>query len=859
MKPERWQRIESSSQPVHKPGGNQRASVLGTASAGDSEPCQEAESLLAHPNDAEHSLDSSPRPMASSQPPASDCPDELHLEGTLVSHYRILKKLGGGGMGVVYEAKDTRLSRPVALKFLSGDVSHDRKAVERFQLEAKAASALDHPNICTIHDIDSCDGRPFLVMEMLAGQTLKRRISGRAMKVEELSHLGMQIADALDAAHSRGIIHRDIKPANIFVTEHDQVKVLDFGLAKLLRPLDESTLSESLTEARAVIGTVPYMAPEQLRGQNADARTDVYALGAVLYEMATGHRPFEAEFSTALAADIIHQPPQPPSRVNSHVPHGLDRIILRCLEKDPAHRYQSVRDLQVELGLIATGATSLHPLAALRRKLAARPLIVAVGLILLLVAAVVGYLYWARAVRPASIASLAVLPLANLSGDPNQEYLADGMTEALITDLSKIQALKVISRTSVMRYKGTTKPLPEIARELGVDGVVEGAVQHSGGQLVVTAQLIRAATDTHVWAESYERDFRDVLTLQGELAQAITREIKVAVTPEETRNMARARPVNSEAYEAYLQGRFRYHTLSRESLNSALQYFQLALEKDPNYALAYVGIADAWESLTDTGFIARQEAWPKAHEALSKALQLDDTLPEAHITSANLKTSEWDWSGAEKEFQRAIQLNPNSADAHFFYSDFLITMKRVPEWRVEMQRALELDPPNFFYQCFNGWHLLYQHRPDEAITQLRQVLAVQPDFSSAHLGLWGAFYQKGNFGEALAEAKKFFEVLHDQEVADALARGYAEGGYTRAMHLGAEVMAARAKRTHVPGVRVARLYAHAGEKVRAMEWLEKAYADREVPLVHLPVFWDWDSLRDDARFQDLLRRMKLPQ
>jgi TolB-like protein/DNA-binding winged helix-turn-helix (wHTH) protein/Tfp pilus assembly protein PilF len=462
--------------------------------------------------------------------------------------------------------------------------------------------------------------------------------------------------------------------------------------------------------------------------------------------------------------------------------------------------------------------------------------------------------------RPAepAIRSLAVLPLSNLTGDPQQEYFADGMTDALITDLAKIRGVKVISRTSVMQFKNVQKPLSEIARALGVEGIVEGSVQRSGERVRVTAQLIRAATDTHLWSESYERDTRDVLTLEGEVSQAIAREIKVAVSPEETRTMVRAGPVNPEAYEAYLKGQSHWYQLSREHFDAAFQYFELALQKDPNFALAYVGVSNVWMMRGDAGFMAPNETMPKAKVAVSKALALDESLSEAHIALANiLEPYDRDWAAAEREFRRGIELNPNSADGHFMYADFLISQKRTNEWNSEIHKTLELDPFNPFFQCFYGWHLVYLQRYDEAIAQFRKVLEIAPDFSSAHMGLWGAYYKKGMPDEALAEARKFFSVLHDHEVEEALVRGYAEGGYARAMHLGADVLAARSQRTHVPAVRIARLYAHAGAKEQALHWLQKACDERESPMTHLGVAWDWDFLRPDPRFQDLMRRVGL--
>ena len=459
----------------------------------------------------------------------------------------------------------------------------------------------------------------------------------------------------------------------------------------------------------------------------------------------------------------------------------------------------------------------------------------------------------------AAIRSLAVLPLSNLTGDPQQDYFADGMTDALITDLAKIRAVKVISRTSVMQFKDVKKPLPEIAQALGVDGILEGSVQRSGGRVRITAQLIRAATDTHIWAESYERDTRDVLTLQAEVAQAVARAINVALTAEESTHLSRTRPVNPEAYEAYLKGQSHWYWLSREHLDTALEYFELSRQKDPAYALAYVGIANVWMVRGDSGWMTPGEAFSKAKAAVSKALELDDSLAEAHITLANVESLyDHDWVAAEREFRRGIELNPNNADGHFMYADFLISMKRADEWSREIHRTLELDPFNPFFQCFYGWQLVYVQRYDEAIVQLGKALATEPDFSSAHMGLWGAYYKKGMNDEALAEAVKFFVVLHDHEVADALTRGYAEGGYARAMHLGAAVLAARSKRTHVPAVRIARLYAHAGDKDEVLRWLHKAYDEGETPLLHLGVAWDWDLLRTDPRFHDLVHGMRFP-
>ncbi|MGB9074045.1 MAG: protein kinase [Terriglobales bacterium] len=788
------------------------------------------------------------------------------LNGRELGHYRIVEKIGAGGMGEVYRARDQHLDRDVAIKVLPPGTLIDEHARKRFRNEAFSLSKLNHPNIATIHDFDTQQGVDFLVMEYIPGITLSENLAAKPLPEKEVLRLGVQLAEGLAAAHDHGVVHRDLKPGNLRVTSDGRLKILDFGLAKLWRPVMDSAATESLSETQAMAGTLPYMAPEQLLGAEIDARTDIHAAGLVLYEMATGQRPFAEVERSQLIGAILQRSPVLPTVLNPGLSPELERIIGKCLEKGPENRYQSAKELAVDLRRLLTPSTVTRP--TLRRKFGAGKTIAlaaacSIGVLLTLIlglnpGGMRDKLFGGTAHAP--IRSLAVLPLANLSGDPEQEYFADGMTEALITDLSKIRALKVISRTSVMQFKEVKKPLPEIAQALGVDGILEGSVQRSGGRVRITAQLIRAATDTHLWAESYERDARDVLTLQAEVAQAIAREIRVAVSPEETRTLGGASPVNPDAYEAYLKGQSHWYHLSREHLDAALGYFELALQKDPNYARAYVGVANVWMSRGDAGFMQPSETMPKAKAAIAEALALDDTLSEAHIALANIVGPyDHDWSAAEREFRRGIALNPNSADGHFMYADFLISMRRTQEWNAEVQRALELDPFNPFFPCFYGWQLVYVRRYDEAISQFHKVLATEPDFSSAHMGLWGALYKTGRHKEALAEAKKFFAVLGDHEVEDALTRGYAAGGYAKAMHLAAEVLAARSTRTHVPGVRVARLYAHAGEKDQVMKWLEKAYQQGEIPLVHLSVAWDWDNVRDDPRFQDLLRRMNFPQ
>jgi serine/threonine protein kinase/tetratricopeptide (TPR) repeat protein len=756
--------------------------------------------------------------------------------GSRLGPYEIAGKLGAGGMGEVFRARDTRLDRDVAIKVLPEEFFEEKERRERFVREAKLLAAVNHPNIATIHSFEEIAGRYLLVQELVEGETLSARLAGGAIPPGDVLRLGHQLADALAHAHEHGVIHRDFKSANVIITPEGRAKVLDFGLAKRSseKELDEATtLSRApLTEVGTAVGTPAYMAPEQLRGEAADTRSDVWALGVVLYEMAAGRRPFLGNTGFELSSAILSRAPEP---LPSELSPALRVVIERCLAKDPGGRYERGSEVRAALDVVLLGSDSARrspsPSAGRQRHRPGRK----------------------------RIRGLVVLPLANLSGDPGQEYFADGMTEALISYLARIKALRVISRTSAMRYKATAKSVPEIAGELEVDAVVEGSVHCAGERVRIAARLVRAATDTQVWGESYERDLKDVLFLQSDVAQAIAREIRVAVTPGEAKQLASARPVNPEAYEACLKGRYHWYKLSREHLDRAFDYFQIALEKDPGSALAWAGIEGVWASRTDAGFIPPEEAIPKAKAAAMKALELDDSLADVHVMLGNLRfAADWDWSGAESAFRRAIEINPGSVDVHFFYSDFLISLGRPSDATKEMERALELDPLSSFLRCFHGWHLVYLHRADEAIGELQRALKMEPDFSSAYLGLWGAHYRKGDLGKAREAACRFFEVLGDHQIAEALSDTGGTAAYAERMRIAAERLEARSVESHVPAYRIARLFAHAGEKERALDFLEKAYADRESPLVHLRIGWDWDGLRDEPRFRSLLRRMNLP-
>ena len=894
--PDRWHRVKELFQSALEREPSQRTAFLDQACGGDDELQKEVESLIASHEKTGSFIDA-PAFEAAAQVLREKNPELT--PGQRIGHYKILSLLGAGGMGEVYLAQDTRLGRKLALKMLPASFTADQKQVRRFEQEAHAASALNHPNIITIHDIGQIDAIHFIATEYIEGETLRQHLADNAMKLGEGIDVVIQVASALGAAHQAGIVHRDIKPENIMLRPDGYVKVLDFGLAKLSegqqvsRNAESTALAAVKTGSGVVMGTAHYMSPEQARGQAVDARTDIFSLGVVIYEMVTGHVAFEGETPSHVIVAILEKEPPPLIHYLPAVPAEAQRIVSKALCKDREERYQTINDLLVDLKSLRKAiddearietAIALEPASRNREQvgrvtLSAEYLISgikqhqkAVGLaaVTLMIAIAAGAsFYFNKSSR--AIDSLAALPFVNVGADANTEYLSDGITESLINSLSQLPDLKVISFSSVSRYRGQQIDPQEVARALGVRALLVGKVIQRGDDLLVSAELVDTRDNRQIWGEQYSRKLSGLPSLQKEISREISDKLRLRLSGEQKERLTKRHTESIEAYQLYLKGRYHWNKWTPEGLQKSIEYFQQAIEKDPGYALAYVGVANAYAALGFFDVMLPREAGPKAEEAAVKALEIDDTLGEAHAAMGVVKYSyDWDWTAAERELKRAIELNPNDEVAHTVYAYYLHSMGRADEGLAEMKRAYELNPLSIRINFGLGDMLAFAHahrQYDQAIEQFRKAIELEPAqlvLGSIYWHLGAVYEKKGMYVEAIAEYQKAMNLSGDSDLAAALEQDYKTSGFREAkrvvMQKNLQKMREASKRKRVPPLPFAFIYADLGEKEQAFEWLEKAYEERSSALVHLGdgTACTCDALRSDPRFADLLRRIGLP-
>ncbi len=795
--------------------------------------------------------------------------------GQTISHYRILEKLGEGGMGVVYKAQDTKLDRVVALKFLPHAVSAGEAERARFLQEARSAATLNHPNICTIHAIEELDlagaGRQqFIDMEFVDGVTLHRKLPVRDLN-EAVSY-AVQIGEALQEAHSKGIVHRDIKADNIMINAKNQIKVMDFGLAKLRGSI-------KLTQTSSTVGTLAYMAPEQLQGGSVDARSDLFSFGVVLFEMLTGTLPFRGEHEAAIMYSIVNEQPESLLKLRPDLPPDLERIINRGLEKDPQDRYQHADDMVSELRRIRKRTATVSRASPTDAKVAdlgeldgvapslataahkiRRRLIIAGGAVLL--AVIAGLAYFTLLAPHKSIDSLAVLPFVNAAGDPDTDYLSDGITESLINGLSRLSNLTVMSRSSVFHYKGKDIDPQKAGKELGVKAVLTGRVMQRGDNLVISTELVNVSNNSHIWGDQYNRRLSDILAVQEEISKEISRNLSITLGGEEEKRLTKRSTENTEAYQLYLKGRYHWNKRKADDLQKAVEYFNRAIDLDPNYALAYAGLASTYILLPQYAGAPASDASPKAEAAARKASDLDPTLAEPHAVLGLMKEQfQWDWSGAESEFRRAIELDPNYPTTHHWYSICLRMQGKMEESLAEIMRAQDLDPLSLIINMNVGDVLAEMKRYDQATEQFKKTLDLDPNFIEAHRGFGTMLIQEGKLDEAMGEFRRIREIVGEDDPYGLEDLGYIcgkQGKRDEAHHI-LDQLFRFARGGRALSLQIAMVYAGLGENDKVFEWLQKAYDEKNQFLGFLKIFPEWNDLRSDPRFHAMLRKIGLEQ
>ena len=868
MKAERWKKVIDLFQSALERAPEERAAFLDEACHDDEGMRREVESLLTSHERAENFIEI-PAFEVAPELVTNDSSDALI--GKLISHYRIESLIGIGGMGEVYLARDERLGRKAALKLLPESLTTDETQLGRFKNEARTASALNHPNILTVYEIGAEGNVQFIATEFIEGVTLRAALASGRMSAHGALEIAVQVASALAAAHDAGVVHRDIKPENIMLRPDGYVKVLDFGIAKLTEQRrasdDHRVETTALLQTRPglVLGTAHYMSPEQARGQKVDARSDIWSLGVVLYEIVTGNPPFRGETPSDCIAAILTAEPAPLSSISPDVPAKLESILQKALRKNTDERYQTIKEMLAELRILKAKLEAESSLSqtksggdsnATEIKRPKRGVLVTLGAALFAAAAVACFFFFFVPAALTNKKSIAVLPFENLSEDKSNAYFADGIQDEILTRLSKIADLKVISRTSTEKYKSKPDNLREIAKQLGVSNILEGSVQKAADQVRVSVQLINATTDGHLWAEIYDRKLTDIFKVETDIAKTIAETLQAKLTGSEEHAISVKPTADAAAYQSYLKGRFFWGRRSGDNIPKAIEYFEEAIRQDPNYALAYAGLAEAWITLPGHASARLQDVKPKAKEAALKSLQIDDTLAGAHTALAQVLFFDLDFAGAIKEFQRAIDLDPNYATAHHWYANGpLLALGRFDEAVAEGARAVELDPLSPIINVNQANNFIIAGRYDEAIHQIRKALELDPEFGYAHSNLGLALELKGDLPGAIAEFRRAHQLDGDPLSLAYLGNLYGKtGNVTEAANILTE-LEQLTKTKYVSAYAFALVQAGLGNRAEALRWLEKCYADRSQEIGYVRVDRLLDPLRDDPGFQNLVGRV----
>lgn len=792
--------------------------------------------------------------------------EELTTGSTFAGRYKIIEELGKGGMGKVYKVLDKEVNAKIALKLIKPEIAADKKTIERFKNELKTARDISHKNICRMYDLNKEEGSYYITMEYVEGQDLKSLIrqTGQLAMPTTIS-IAKQVCEGLSEAHKLGTVHRDLKPSNIMIDKEGSARIMDFGIARSLS-------AKGITGAGVMIGTPEYMSPEQAEVKEVDQRSDVYSLGIILYEMVTGRVPFEGETPLSIAMKHKGEMPKDPRELNAQIPEDLSQVILRCMEKDKKKRYQSAGEVRSELNGIEQGIPTTEREIPKRKPITSREITVqfsikklfipALVVVALVIAAVVIWQLLPQkevAPIPSDKPSIAVLPFEDFSQKKDQEYFCDGLADSIINALTNVRELRVPARSSAFFFKGKPRDIQEIGKSLNVETVLEGSVQKAGNRLRITAQLINVEDESLIWSQQYNRELHDIFAVQDEITMAIVNNLRLKLIGTEEAKLKKRYTENIEAFDHYSRGIFYWNKRTSNSLNKAIRHFEHATEKDPNYALAYVGLANCYNLLSYYSDVSPNESYPKAKEAVMRALVIDENLAESYNSLAYIKIRyDWDWEGAEKEFKRAISLNPNYATAHFWYSELLQTASRFDEAYDEAKRALELDPISPIINT-NLAHIYSKARQyDKAIEQLRKTLEMAPDFVYAHQVLGWNYLYKQKHDEAIVEFKKTVELSGPSTVLlGAMGYAYALAGeQDKAIEI-LKDLEKRSKKRYIRPTTMIFLYIALGKMDKAFEWLNKAYEQRFELLIYLKVNIEYDPLRKDPRFKEMLRKVGL--